>query len=63
VTEGENGYLFDPLKEEQITDCMLRMSRLNEQEKRVMRVASKEKIDSYSPASWANALMQLANTL
>jgi 1,2-diacylglycerol 3-alpha-glucosyltransferase len=56
VVEGENGYTFDPFSSDIIAARMLKLSRLDNTEKRAMGEASQEIIKKYSPEVWAENL-------
>jgi len=63
VIEGKNGFLFDPDSEEQIANCLSRISSAPAQDNVAMRSASLERIKEYSPSNWASAVMNLIGTL
>lgn len=56
VSEGNNGYTFDPYDTEEIAELMLRLSRSSESERHAMREASREIISGYTPEMWAENL-------
>lgn len=56
VSEGSNGYTFDPYDTEEIAESMRRLSKSTEAERRAMSEASQEIISGYTPEVWANNL-------
>jgi 1,2-diacylglycerol 3-alpha-glucosyltransferase len=54
VEDGSNGFLFDPSNEADLTQQLLRMSRLSSQRREEMGQRSREIVSQYSPESFAN---------
>lgn len=57
VSEGHNGYTFDPCDVQEITESMLKMSASTETQRLAMGEVSKEIISEYTPDSWAENLI------
>jgi len=63
VSEGENGYLFDPEKEDQIAVCMSRIESLPAAQLSQMKQSSLRRVQTYSPENWATHLADLIQSL
>jgi 1,2-diacylglycerol 3-alpha-glucosyltransferase len=60
VEHGGNGFLFDPSREDELTECMLRLSAMTEEERAAMGRRSKEIIRNYSLETWAAEVTRIA---
>lgn len=56
VTEGGNGYIFDPFSVDEISARMLKLARLGENERHTMGETSQRIISSYTPEARAENL-------
>jgi len=63
VSEGENGYLFDPEKKEQIAACMSRIESLSTAQLSLMKQSSLNRVQTYSPENWAAHLATLIQSI
>ena len=63
VSEGENGYLFSPESEAEISACMQRIEALSPAQLSQMKQSSLNRVQTYSPENWASHLTQLIQTL
>lgn len=57
LTEGYNGYHFTPGDAEHLARCMVRMSTLSPEDRRVMGLNSHNLSRQYTPTVWARTLM------
>ncbi len=63
VSEGENGYLFDPENADEIAACMFKIQSLTPVQLAQMRQASLSKVQIFSPENWASHLIRLIQSL
>jgi glycosyltransferase involved in cell wall biosynthesis len=54
VSEGENGFLFDPEDSGELAGCLIRLANLSENDRRAAGIRSHEIISNYSLESWAS---------
>jgi 1,2-diacylglycerol 3-alpha-glucosyltransferase len=62
VEHGGNGFIFDPAREEELVDCMLRMSAMSDEERARMGQRSREIIANYSLERWASEVVRLVES-
>jgi len=62
VRSGENGYLFNPYDVGEMTEAMLKMSRLSETERAAMGARSVQILSSWSPQRFAEGLWGAVST-
>jgi len=63
VSDGQNGYLFDPGRKDQLAACLSRIDSLPVEQLADMRRVSRNLIQVYSPENWAKHLVELIDTL
>lgn len=63
VTDGGNGFLFDPDDIDALADLLGRMSSLDDAARQAMSVQSQEIIAAFTPAIWAEQLAQCIKTI
>ncbi len=63
VSEGENGYLFDPENDEQIAACMAQFETLPSAQLSQMKQSSLSRVQEFSPENWASHLTNLIQSL
>jgi glycosyltransferase involved in cell wall biosynthesis len=60
VLDGQNGFTFDPLSQEELTRLMLRLSQLDGAALRAMGQRSREIIEEFAPSRWASEVARIA---
>jgi glycosyltransferase involved in cell wall biosynthesis len=59
VEHGGNGFIFDPAREDELVDCMMRMSAMSDEERARMGQRSREIIANFSLERWASEVVRL----
>ena len=60
VSHGENGFSFNPYDVTELADCLLKISRMDQESRRKMGIASQNIIKNYSTESFAYGLHKSA---
>lgn len=63
VTDGGNGFLFDPNDIDALADLLGRMSSLDQAVRQAMSAQSRQVIAAFTPAIWAENLAQCVKTV
>lgn len=63
VSQGENGYLFDPDSHDQISACMWQIQNLSPAQLSQMSQASLRRVQAFSPENWATHLVGLIKSV
>ncbi len=61
IVPGSNGYHFDPTRESELTEALLRIARLTPGERAQMGLRSREQVSHYSLQRWAEEVVQLVS--
>jgi glycosyltransferase involved in cell wall biosynthesis len=59
VEHGGNGFIFDPAREDELAECMSRMSAMSDEERARMGQRSREIIANFSLERWASEVLRL----
>jgi glycosyltransferase involved in cell wall biosynthesis len=63
VAQGVNGFVFDPDREEELIDFLLRVDQWDSLEREFVGRRSEELISRYSLQSWAEEVFRLVRTV
>ncbi len=63
VESGRNGYTFNPLRDGELSECMLRMARASARDRENMAQASRRIIADYSLEHWAEEVYRVISNL
>jgi len=61
VLPGQNGYIFDPSNEASLTDCLLKISSMPEEERQTFCRKSLEVVADFSPEHWASEVARVVH--